>query len=56
MRRENVMSADNQQERLINLGWIIGFVDGEGCFSLGLVRQQRRSDRKGYKTGYQGVS
>ena len=25
--RENVMSADNQQERLVNLGWIIGFVE-----------------------------
>src|SRR5438067_12616623 len=47
------MSADNQQERLINLGWIIGFVDGEGCFSLGLVRQPSRANRKGYKTGYQ---
>ena len=51
--RENVMSADNQQERLINLGWIIGFVDGEGCFSLGIVRQPSRTTRKGYKTGYQ---
>ena len=47
------MSADNQQERLINLGWIIGFVDGEGCFSLGLVRQASHANRKGYKTGYQ---
>ena len=52
-RRENVMSADNQQERLVNLGWIIGFVDGEGCFSIGLVRQPSRTGRKGYKTGYQ---
>jgi hypothetical protein len=25
-------AADNQQERLIKIGWIVGFVDGEGCF------------------------
>lgn len=47
------MSAENQQERLIQLGWVIGFVDGEGCFSIGFVRQPNRAGRKGYKTGYQ---
>lgn len=50
---ENPISADNQQERLIKIGWVTGFVDGEGCFSLGFVRQQDRTGRKGYKTGYQ---
>jgi len=49
------MSADNQQERLI--GWILGFVDGEGCFSINFVRQPNRQEkyrvRKGYQTGYQ---
>ena len=30
-----------------------GFVDGEGCFSIGFVRQPDRAGRKGYKTGYQ---
>lgn len=50
---DNVMGADNQQERLIQLGWVIGFVDGEGCFSIGFVRQAKRTGRKGYKTGYQ---
>ena len=45
--------AGNQQERLIQLGWVVGFVDGEGCFSIGFVRQPARADRKGYKTGYQ---
>jgi hypothetical protein len=50
---DNVMGADNQQERLIRLGWVLGFVDGEGCFSLGLVRQTRRQGRAGYGTGYQ---
>ena len=32
------MSADNQQERLIKIGWIIGFVDGEGCFSVSVFK------------------
>ena len=32
-------SAENQQERLIEFrGWVIGFVDGEGCFSIGFFR------------------
>lgn len=50
---ENVTSADNQQERLIYIGWILGFVDGEGCFSIGFVKQPDKGKRKGYKTGYQ---
>src|SRR5438552_13620263 len=47
------MGAENQQERLIQLGWVVGFVDGEGCFSIGFVRQPCRAGRKGYRTGYQ---
>jgi len=43
----------NQQERLITVGWVIGFVDGEGCFSIGFTRQPDRANRKGYRTGYQ---
>jgi len=35
---DNVMSADNQQERLKTVGWIVGFVDGEGCFSVSIQR------------------
>ena len=31
-------SADNQQERLETIGWILGFVDGEGCFSVSIIR------------------
>ena len=51
---DNVMGAENQQERLIEFGgWVIGFVDGEGCFSIGLVRQSSRPGRAGYTTGYQ---
>ena len=32
---EKRMSADNQQERL-DANWIVGFVDGEGCFHVGI--------------------
>jgi hypothetical protein len=40
---ENSSAADNQQERLIKkIGWITGFVDGEGCFSIHFVRQPHR--------------
>jgi hypothetical protein len=46
-------AADNQQERLIKIGWITGFVDGEGCFSIHFVRQPERANRKGYRTGFQ---
>jgi len=58
-RRNNVSRADNQQERLAGLleGWIVGFTDVEGCFSVGFVRQKDRKEknrtRRGYKTGYQ---
>ena len=52
---ENISCADNQQERLI--GWILGFVDGEGCFSINFAKQPDRQEktriRRGYKTGYQ---
>ena len=50
---ENLFSADNQQERLIKLGWIVGFVDGEGCFSIGFIKQNDKGTRKGYKLGFQ---
>jgi hypothetical protein len=33
-----VLDADNQQERLKTVGWIVGFVDGEGCFSVAIQR------------------
>jgi len=44
---ENVRGADNQQERLWSLGWIVGFVDGEGCFSCPIFRNRVT------KTGWQ---
>src|SRR5689334_19412753 len=33
-----MLGADNQQERLKTVGWIVGFVDGEGCFSVAIQR------------------
>jgi len=50
---DNPTSADNQQERLIKIGWITGFVDGEGCFSISFIKQHSRENRRGYTTGYQ---
>ena len=46
-----MISAENQQERLI--GWIVGFTEGEGCFSIGFIQQPQRKNRKGYQTGIQ---
>lgn len=41
----------------MTIGWIIGFVDGEGCFSINFVKQPERQEksriRRGYKTGFQ---
>jgi hypothetical protein len=53
MGSNNPTGAGNQQERLVRRGWVIGFVDGEGCFSIGFIRQNDRAGRKGYRTGYQ---
>jgi len=50
---ENSSAADNQQERLIKIGWITGYVDGEGCFSINFIRQPHRENRRGYRTGFQ---
>ena len=50
---DNPSDADNQQERLIKIGWVTGFVDGEGCFSIHFVKQPERATRRGYRTGYQ---
>jgi len=56
-RSKNVTRAENQQERLVKTGWVVGFVDGEGCFTIHFVKQPDRKEstriRRGYKTGYQ---
>jgi hypothetical protein len=38
MSSDNPTSADNQQERPVAEQWVVGFVDGEGCFSISVVR------------------
>ena len=35
---KNVTGADNQQERLSMGYWISGFTDGEGCFTISVIR------------------
>ena len=42
-----MISADDQQERLKFLGWIVGFVDGEGCFSVSVFKN--RTSRSGFQ-------
>ena len=41
MSSENPSGADNQQERPGIEQWIVGFVDGEGCFSCPVQRNKR---------------
>ena len=49
---KNDSSRDNQQERL-DPWWIIGFVDGEGCFSVSTFRN--RTTKSGYQTLFEFV-
>ena len=42
---DNVRGAENQQERLWKRGWIVGFVDGEGCFSCLILRNRSQAIR-----------
>lgn len=44
---ENVFGAGNQQERSKIEWWIVGFTDGEGCFSVSMIKN------KTTKTGWQ---
>jgi len=37
---KQVEIPDDQQERLKTIGWIVGYVDGEGCFSVSLFRNK----------------
>ena len=38
MDSDNPFGADNQQERPGFAQWVVGFVDGEGCFSVPIFR------------------
>jgi hypothetical protein len=42
---DNVSGAENQQERLTAVGWVVGFVDGEGCFSCSIYRNGKMTMR-----------
>lgn len=48
----NVTNAENQQERL-DPWWIVGFVDGEGCFSISTFKNHTCSS--GYQTLFEFV-
>ncbi len=37
---DNASGADNQQERPLAVQWVVGFVDGEGCFSVPIFRNR----------------
>ncbi len=52
MSSENPSGADNQQEtkdatQPLDPSWIVGFVDGEGCFSVSIHRNRRYARRTG---------
>ena len=47
MPSNNRSGADNQQERLQLIYWIVGFVDGEGCFSVSCIKNS--TTRFGYQ-------
>lgn len=40
MLSNNATSGGNQQERLKTAFWIVGFVDGEGTFSVNIFRNK----------------
>jgi hypothetical protein len=40
MSSDNPSGADDQQERPDLAQWVVGFVDGEGCFSIAVVRNR----------------
>ena len=53
MEGDNPIGADDQQETERNNGldpwWIVGFVDGEGCFSVALRRNGLAKPTKGWQ-------
>lgn len=49
---DNDSSRDNQQERL-DPWWIVGFVDGEGCFSVSTFKNN--TTKSGYQTLFEFV-
>ena len=47
--RKNASRADNQQERLRLEGWVNGFVDGEGCFTVSIIRNRSVTTKIGWQ-------
>ena len=47
MSSDKPSGADNQQERPLAAEWVVGFVDGEGCFSIPIFRN--KSCRSGWQ-------
>ena len=47
MPSKKASTADNQQERLKMSSWIVGFVDGEGCFSVSIFKN--RTSKSGFQ-------
>ncbi len=43
MSSKNVSSAGNQQGRQKLIGWVVGFIDGEGCFSVSINKNSTTS-------------
>ena len=41
MQSDNASSADNQQERLLTVGWLVGFTDGEGAFTVSIIKNPK---------------
>lgn len=49
MPSKNPGGADNQQESLETIGWIVGFVDGEGCFTVSIFKNQKAQRKLGWQ-------
>src|SRR5215471_20822971 len=54
MNSDNPSGADNQQETVrsmldFNPWWVVGFVDGEGCFSVSIHRNQLAKSTHGWQ-------
>ena len=51
MDSENPIGADNQQETRLGAldpGWVVGFVDGEGCFSVSIHHNELARPTRGW--------
>ena len=46
---QKIGAPDNQQERLKTMGWIVGFVDGEGSFSVSVYQNTKARMKLGWQ-------